>query len=312
MRRRRLVRVIIGLIGGLVFYHLINPLRTEHLVSYLLWFGLIAIPKTRFIGLVLTPGFLFSMAYDSLRAFAESAAWRVSVTLVPTWEQALLGFNPVEAIEVLHHPVLHAIGEAVYTSHVIVVGAMAGWLLYRSRAHYGQHGGEWKRYFHGFYWGFFLMNLTANIIQLAWPVAPPWYLDLYGPVMPGEPIPGHAAGLLITDEILGISYFENVYSVASYTFGAMPSLHVAMPAWVALHLRKPWSRALGWGFTAIMAFYAVYLNHHFVLDLVAGIGLAIGVYWLIQGPLRDWPLRIHVWLAEAFEAPTHPQTAGLK
>ncbi len=299
---KRLIGLILGTAIGLTFYHLVNPLRTEHMVSYALWFGLIAIPKTRFIGLVITPAFLFSLAYDSLRVFAESAAERVSVTLVPSWEQAIFGFMPPEAIEAIYHPVLHIFGGAVYTSHVIVVGAMAIFMLAKARGRYGPEDPEWRDYFHAFFWGFLLMNLLANLTQLAWPVAPPWYIDLYGPVMPGEPIPGNAAGLLITDELLGIKYFTNAYAVSSYTFGAMPSLHVAMPAWVALHLRQRWARALGWIFTAIMAFYAVYLNHHFVLDLVAGVGLAIGVYWAVhRGPLAGVPTRMHQFLSGAFE-----------
>lgn len=313
---KRLMGLVVTIVIGLSLYHWLNPLRTEHVVFYVLWFGVIAIPKTRFIGLVITPAYLFSLAYDVLRVFAVSAAERVSVTLVPAWERAIFGFMPPDAIQAIYHPVLHVIGGAVYTSHVVVMGIMAAYLLWRAREKYHRADREWRDYFHGFYWGFFLMNLLANATQLAWPVAPPWYIDLYGPVMPDGPIPGNAAGLIITDEILGISYFTNAYSVASYTFGAMPSLHVAMPAWVALHARRPGLRLAGWAFTAIMSFYAIYLNHHFVLDVIAGLALAVGTYALVQhGPLRGVPTRIHDYLEGAFErvpaiSKTHVEAAS--
>lgn len=299
MMSKRLLILSVVTFVALVGYFSVNPFRTEHGVFLGLWFGLLAVPRTRFMGLVLTPGFLFSLAYDSLRVFAESAARRVSLTLVPDWEVAIFGFMPPSAIEVIHNPVLDVIGGAVYTSHVIVVALMAGWLLFQSRHRYDD--ADWRDYFHAFFWGFFLMNLCANIVQVAWPVAPPWYIDLYGPVAPDGPIGGSAAGLLRTDEVLGIKYFENAYSVASYAFGAMPSLHVAMPAWVALHMRSTTSRITLWFFTFVMCFYAVYLNHHYVLDLVAGVALAIGVYWVVHhGPLKGKATATHQWLREAF------------
>src|SRR5262249_73366 len=55
-------------------------------------------------------------------------------------------------------------------------------------------------------------------------------------------------------------------------FGAMPSLHVAYPLMVVMFT---WDRGWIWrggtiAFTALVSFAAVYLGHHYVLDLVAG------------------------------------------
>jgi membrane-associated phospholipid phosphatase len=61
----------------------------------------------------------------------------------------------------------------------------------------------------------------------------------------------------------------------------MPSLHVAVPTWVTLWLKGRWRIAAAF-FTLVMSFYAVYLGHHFVLDLIAGVLLAMLVWVLIQ------------------------------
>jgi inositol phosphorylceramide synthase catalytic subunit len=71
-----------------------------------------------------------------------------------------------------------------------------------------------------------------------------------------------------------VPYFARMYGRATDVFGAMPSLHCAYACLVALEgwavFRPPW-RAASVGFFVLMCFSAVYLDHHWVLDAMAGI-----------------------------------------
>jgi membrane-associated phospholipid phosphatase len=64
-----------------------------------------------------------------------------------------------------------------------------------------------------------------------------------------------------------------MYGRASDVFGAMPSLHVAYPLLVLIEgwaTFRPVVRAAAGAFYVAMCFAAVYLDHHWVLDVVAG------------------------------------------
>ena len=78
-----------------------------------------------------------------------------------------------------------------------------------------------------------------------------------------------------------IHYFAGFYSRNPNVFGAMPSLHVSYPLMVTMFT---WHRGWGWRistllFTLLVSFAAVYLGHHYVLDLLAGYAVAVGSAW---------------------------------
>lgn len=84
-----------------------------------------------------------------------------------------------------------------------------------------------------------------------------------------------------------------VLNVDTNPVAALPSLHVALPAALAI-----WARAVGmrrWGLffavhTGLTAFDVVYLGEHMVVDVVAGIALAAVVVW---------------WLTRNFDPTSH-------
>ena len=71
-------------------------------------------------------------------------------------------------------------------------------------------------------------------------------------------------------------------------FGAIPSLHVSYPLLAylfGLELRKRWFSAASFALFALVSFAAVYLNHHYVLDVLLGVlytVVAWGIDRLIQ------------------------------
>ena len=139
---------------------------------------------------------------------------------------------------------------------------------------------------------FFATNLLGMMVYLLYPAAPPWYVAQYGlgPVQL-DALPS-AAGAARFDELLGVSYFANFYSRSANVFGAMPSLHVAYPAATLLAvapLGRRWVLPLA-AFTLLVGFAAVYLQHHYVLDVLAGLGCAVVGWAFARGVLRRfWP-----------------------
>ncbi len=125
-------------------------------------------------------------------------------------------------------------------------------------------------------WCFFAANVIAVSAYTLYPAAPPWYVLAHG-LGPADPaaLP-HSAGAGRFDEMFGVGVFAGIYSMNPNVFGAMPSLHAAYPLIAVWHLwhRGIFLRVFSIGFAALVAFSAVYLSHHYVLDVIAGMATA--------------------------------------
>ena len=133
-------------------------------------------------------------------------------------------------------------------------------------------------------WAFLGVNLVGICIYLLYPAAPPWYVLAHGPGPADLGAAPSAAGAARFDELLGISCFASFYGRNANVFGAMPSLHVAYPTIAACYLwnRGRALRIFGIAFAALVAFSAIYLVHHYVLDVVAGLLVGLGTYMAVQ------------------------------
>lgn len=133
-------------------------------------------------------------------------------------------------------------------------------------------------------WTFFTVNLFGYITYYLYAAAPPWYVALYGMGAADLATPANPAGASRFDTLLGTNFFIGMYGKAADVFGAVPSLHVSYPL-VALILC--WQikklRAFSIFFYILMCFSAVYLNHHYILDILLGslyaITTYIGIHW---------------------------------
>jgi len=132
-----------------------------------------------------------------------------------------------------------------------------------------------------FLWAFALANGISFVTWLVLPAAPPWYIQAHGCAIDLAALPS-PAGLGRVDELLGFAYFGHFYSRAASVFGALPSMHCAYPvlglltAWRGARL---WTRVLHVGYALWMATAAMYLEHHWLIDVVAGWATAAaGVY----------------------------------
>ncbi len=125
-----------------------------------------------------------------------------------------------------------------------------------------------------FTWSFLALNVAGFVTYHLYPAAPPWYFHTHGCLVDTLAHASEGPNLARVDAWLGVPYFGSMYGRASSVFGAMPSLHCAYALLIVL---------LGWAtfgpvlrvasvlFFLLMTFSAAYLDHHWVLDIVAGV-----------------------------------------
>ncbi len=211
--------------------------------------------------------------YDSMKAYPNFTFNTVSIEDLYILEKFYFGIN-VEGQRLTLNEYFAANGNTFidiltgifYLCWIPVPLAFALYLYFTKRD-----------FFLYFLMSFFLVNFLGFIIYYLYPAAPPWYVEKYG----FEFVPltdSNTAGLVKFDQYFGISLFGSLYAKGSNVFAAMPSMHSAYPFIVLYYSVK---RRLKWGsvFFAIVTagiwFAAVYTRHHYVLDVVFGVLVAI-------------------------------------
>jgi membrane-associated phospholipid phosphatase len=262
-------------LGGL--YYALNPFRVEHIAIACVFLGLWGLSeRTRSLAFALLPVALFVYFYDLLRFFAPRSYETVVVEPVYRIEAWLFGWiggtvgefaGPVAVFREHHNLILDLAGGVWYATHVPAFMLYLGFLWWRSG---GENGGDARKHLAVVGWGFLIMNVVGMSFHVLVPTAPPWYIEQYGMAPPGEPISGSPAALARVDAFINYPYFTRIYSKGSYVFGAVPSMHAAISLWIALVIREDWLKPFGWIFAAGMSFFAVYLGHHYIIDVLAG------------------------------------------
>lgn len=183
-------------------------------------------------------------------------------------------------------PVFDLLFAVPYTIFVYLVLIYAAYLYFKDRVR-----------MRVYLWAFAIGNFISFVCWLVFPAAPPWYLRAHGCTIDPFALP-NAAALARVDALLGIHYYETFYSRASSIFGALPSMHCAYPviglltAWRAATWR---TRPIHVAYSIVMAVAAVYLDHHWVIDVIAGWLVAIVSVWLA----RRWVARLSARSAAA-------------
>ena len=143
-------------------------------------------------------------------------------------------------------------------------------------------------------------HVVGFATYLLLPAAPPWYVATHGCAI-DLAAHGSPAALTRVDAWLGHGYFASLYGHGAVVFGALPSLHVTYPLYgliTTFRTASAPSRALQIAYALVMPFAAVYLGHHYVIDVVLGLAYVAIVYGLSlvvgeasfrQGAF-DWPV----------------------
>lgn len=163
-------------------------------------------------------------------------------------------------------------------------------------------------------WAFFAVNMLGFITYYVYPAAPPWYVELYGFGPARLDVPSNPARLVAVDELLGIGYFQALYAKAANVFGALPSLHAAYPliVWLYLRDRVRWpASVLLLGYWILVCFSAVYLQHHYIIDVALGVSYALATYAAMEWSMAWWARRRRLQHAQSgLGSPTRVVEAG--
>lgn len=143
-----------------------------------------------------------------------------------------------------------------------------------------------KATFVKFTWLFLFASLLGFVIYYIYPAAPPWYVEAHGFDFKLG-VPGDAAGLLAADEFFGVTLFYDMYLINPNPFAAIPSLHSAFPVTILVYSLQKREQLGYWNLLFIIFglgiwFSAVYLRHHYIIDVIAGIGCVLVAYWLFE------------------------------
>ena len=245
-------------------------------------------PRTKRLFLGAYPIGLVALFYDSMRVVQNVGVTpdTVHVCDLRAHELALFGLE-MNGQRVTFHdwfqahpsPVLDGLCAIPYGTFIFVCIACAVWLYIR----------DYPRMVR-FTWCFFALNVCGFVTYHLYPAAPPWYFHAHGCAVDVLAHASEGPALARVDARLGIHYFAGMYGRSSSVFGAMPSLHCAYAFIVALEgwavFSRAW-RAASVGFFALMCFSAVYLDHHWVLDAIAGVIYCLVVVGAARG-LGRW------------------------
>ena len=229
------------------------------------------------------------LAWEAMRGLADQFGWAVHSDDVIAVER-FISFGVVPSVALqdwLYHPGSVAwydvFFSTLYGAHFAfpIVVAFVFWL--RDRATFLRFAAT-----------LMLMALAGFVIYVMVPVAPPRFSGLYG-----------AEDLGVYDVMSHTLRSIDATRLASWTYAhmspnpvaAFPSLHAAFPVLAFLFMRRHHPRlAIGVAVYALLMWFAiVYLGHHYVVDILGGVALAAGTYWLVvdRGLLDAAIRRLH-------------------
>ena len=258
--------------GHLLLTELTFGARFEHLALDLLllitaWAG----PTARRFSMLAAPFAFGGMTYEAFH-YLQPLRGTIHVGDLYNAELALFavpgsgGSQTFAAWFGTHNtPALDFLTGLSYATYVAWPPLLGIWLFF-------MRGGRHRDRMSRLAWAFFVMHAIGTIVWLVWPAAPPWYVAEHGVGPAVLDAAQSAAGAARFDALVGTSFFASYYARSANVFGAMPSLHVAYTI-IALCAVVGVGRGLvvfAASFAAVVSFAAVYLGHHYVLDVVMG------------------------------------------
>jgi membrane-associated phospholipid phosphatase len=236
------------------------------------------------------PFILTFIIYDSMRFYSDYIRGPIHVSEPYEFDRNFFGIptsqgvlTPNEWFQLHTHPILDLITGLAYliffTVFILLSGYFAVYLARKGTAKY-----QPKEVFERarrMPWAFFWLNMIGYSTYYWYAAAPPWYVSMYGLGPAKMDVPANSAGCARFDLLLGTHFFSEMYGRAADVFGAIPSLHVAYPLLGVLFAFQLGSaRIFSILFYVTMCFSAVYLNHHYVLDILWGSTYAVLTGWL--------------------------------
>lgn len=257
--------------------------RPEHPVMALLIFALFfANGATRRLTVALAPFFIFGISYDWMNIVPNYTVNPVDVAGLYGAEKGLFGISteagvltPNEFFALHRNVVMDFMAGIFYLCWVPLPIFFGLWLYFTGRR--------------GPYLHFALVFLLVNLLGFAGyyihPAAPPWYVAGHGfEAVVGTR--GEVAGLGAFDAMTGLGIFDGLYARNSNVFAALPSLHSAYTLVAFIYAMRSGSSSAWKVVLAVVTlgiwFTAVYTSHHYIIDVLAGIGTALAGFLLFE------------------------------
>ncbi len=196
---------------------------------------------------------------------------------VLAWEQALLGFQPLVAIQKLYSRPLNEWMFFVYVFYVVIYPALGAIIFFKR----GEEANEDYLFRLG------LVNFICGLGFILFPVASPMYWDKIRPLLT-EPLTAGFFGAVA----------EGIRANIHQPGGSVPSPHCAVATVMWFMSLKYTRRGFLWLAPIMISLYisTVYGRFHYVSDMV--IGIAAGIAAILIGPLIE-----KAWNGPAAPAP---------
>lgn len=205
--------------------------------------------------LLIAPLVIWLFLFQFATLIPEDYKPEIDVTTLPNLEQALFG-SAVDKLLSPFNDSLVLLAAVPYLLHFAIPWVFAAYL-------YKVNGKPMT-----FLWCIGFLNTAAVFTHLFFPTAPPWYLERFGSKPATYDLKGDPGRLKRADQVLQLHLFEELYGNSPIVFGSFPSLHAAWPFLIAAY-----STSLGklkWLYVLWVWWAAIYLKHHFLLDLLGG------------------------------------------
>jgi len=252
----------------------LHDLRPEHLlaiaIALVLSFWSDGSRRLARVGL---PYVLYGLVYDSMRWYEDYIRSPV-IHLREPYDFDLRffgihGLTPNEWLQQHTSRVLDLFCGLAYTPFFFIGESiiLSIYLAFSGRLRVGER----------FTWAFVIANFIGFSCYYIYPAAPPWYVADHGFVV-DMTVHASPAGAIRFDQLIGIPLMQGFYGKSADVFGAIPSLHIVYPFLAMMYgwrLRR--FRPVAVGYFVLVCFSAVYLNHHYLIDIFVGLAIALPV-----------------------------------
>ncbi len=251
-----------------------HDLRPEHLLAVALSLVLaLWSDGSRRLARVGLPYVLYAAVYDSMRWYEDYIRSPIIHVREPyDFDLRFFGIHGLTPNEWLQHHTAHVLDffcGLAYTPFFFIGESviLSIFLGLSGRLRVGER----------FTWAFVIANFIGFSCYYIYPAAPPWYVADHGFVV-DMTVHASPAGAIRFDHLIGLPLMQGFYGKSADVFGAIPSLHVVYPFLAMMYgwrLRR--FRPFAAGYFLLVCFSAVYLNHHYLLDIFVGLGIAVAV-----------------------------------
>src|SRR5438270_1189865 len=228
---------------------------------------------SRRLALIGLPYLLYALVYDSMRWYADYIRSPIVHVHEPydfdlRWF-GIHGLTPNEWLQRNTSAALDLICGLAYTPMLFIGESVLLSIYFIAK-------GKVRRA-ERFTWIFVIANFIGFACYYIYPAAPPWYVSDHGFAIDLS-VHASPAGAIRFDQLIGIPLMQGFYGKSADVFGAIPSLHIVYPFLAMMYgwrLRR--FRPVAIAYFLLVCFSAVYLNHHYLIDIFVGLAIALPV-----------------------------------